>query len=187
MSLQSLSYRRPCPTFTRVCKPTPPIVSRSVVGLCFNRLLTSRKELNEEIGLIGCPGNGATVFCMRHQKRVPKLGKPSDQRKALLRGLTTQVLLRGQIKTTLVRAKAVRKYVDKMITLAKDGSLHARRQVLAFVYQEKNPEKRTLVNNLFEKAGEKFGSRNGGYCRVKRQFARRKGDGAEMAIIELVD
>lgn len=78
------------------------------------------------------------------------------------------------------RAKAIRKYVDKMITLAKDGSLHARRQALAFVYDK------DLVSSLFEQAPERYAERNGGYCRVMTEIQKRRGDNAEMATIELV-
>jgi hypothetical protein len=77
------------------------------------------------------PTNGATVFAMRHANRLNRLGRPADQRKALVRSLVTEVLRHGRITTTKTKAKAIRKYVDKMIGLAKDGSLHARRQAAA--------------------------------------------------------
>ena len=116
---------------------------------------------------------------MRHQCRVPKLGKPADQRKALLRSLSTELIRHGQIKTTKVRAKAVRKEVERMITLAKDGSLSARRAALGYLYDKR------LVHALFSQAQDRYGNRNGGYTRVVRTI-RRRGDNAEMAIIELV-
>lgn len=116
---------------------------------------------------------------MRHRCRVPKLGKPADQRKALMRALTTEVIRNGRITTTKVRAKAIRSEVDKMITLAKDGSLSARRQALGYIYDKQ------LVHSLFEGAKERYGDRNGGYTRILRTMPRR-GDNAEMAIIELV-
>ncbi len=116
---------------------------------------------------------------MRHRCRVPELGLPADQRKALLRALATQLIRHGQIKTTKTRARAVRPKVEKMITLAKDGSLASRRQAMAFLYDKK------LVHALFEQAQERYGSRNGGYTRISRTIKRR-GDNAEMAIIELV-
>lgn len=116
---------------------------------------------------------------MRHLCRVPELGLPADQRKALLRSLATQLILHGEIKTTKARARAVRPKVEKMITLAKDGSLAARRQAIAFLYDKK------LVHALFELAQERYGNRNGGYTRISRTVKRR-GDNAEMAIIELV-
>lgn len=116
---------------------------------------------------------------MRHGKRMAKLGKPADQRKALLRSLTTEVIRHGRIKTTLVRAKAIRPCVDKMIQLSKDGSLHARRQAMAFIYDKE------LVHALFENAPERYADRDGGYCRVLRTMPR-QGDNAKMGIIELV-
>lgn len=108
------------------------------------------------------------------------LGRPADQRKALLRALTTEVIRHGRIRTTVTRAKEMRKRVDHMITLAKRGTLHARRQALAYIYDK------DLVASLFESAPGRYGERNGGYCRVIREPAPRKGDSAEMAIIELV-
>lgn len=116
---------------------------------------------------------------MRHRKGFKKLGKPADQRKALLRALTTEVIRHGRIKTTLVRAKAVRKHVDHMIELGKRGDLHARRQALAWVYDK------DLVHSLFEAAPDRYGEQNGGYTRVLRTMAR-QGDNAKMAILELV-
>lgn len=116
---------------------------------------------------------------MRHRCRVPQLGKPADQRKALLRALTTELLRHGRITTTKVRAKAVRSEAERMITLAKDGSLPARRQAMGYVYDKQ------LVHALFEKAQERYGNRQGGYTRIIRTVSRR-GDNADMAIIELV-
>ncbi|MDJ0509434.1 MAG: 50S ribosomal protein L17 [Crocosphaera sp.] len=116
---------------------------------------------------------------MRHRCRVPHLGKPADQRKALLRSLATQLIRHGQIKTTKARAKAVRSEVERMITLAKDGSLAARRRAIAYLY-DKN-----LVHALFAEAPERYGNRKGGYTRIVRTI-RRRGDNAEMAIIELM-
>jgi large subunit ribosomal protein L17 len=115
---------------------------------------------------------------MRHRCRVPQLGKPADQRKALLRALTTELIRHGRITTTKVRAKAVRSEAEKMISLAKDGSLAARRQALGYIYDKQ------LVHALFEQAPERYGNRQGGYTRVLRTV-NRKGDNAEMAIIEL--
>ncbi|MGK7933116.1 MAG: 50S ribosomal protein L17 [Microcystaceae cyanobacterium] len=116
---------------------------------------------------------------MRHRCKVPKLGKPADQRKALLRSLTTQLIRNGQITTTLTRAKAVRSEVDKMISLAKDGSLSARRQAMGYIYDKQ------LVHALFEQAPERYGNRKGGYTRIVRTLNRR-GDNSQMAIIELM-
>jgi large subunit ribosomal protein L17 len=116
---------------------------------------------------------------MRHRCRVPQLGLPADQRKALMRALATEVIRHGQIKTTKIRAKAVQSEVERMITLAKDGSLAARREALGYIYDKQ------LVHRLFEQAKERYGNRNGGYTRVIRTLSRR-GDNAEMAILELV-
>ncbi len=115
---------------------------------------------------------------MRHGCRVPQLGKPADQRRALLRSLTTELIRNGQITTTKARAKAVRSEADRMITLAKDGSLAARRRALGYMYDA------NLVHALFEQAPERYADRKGGYTRVLRTVSRR-GDNAEMAIIEL--
>ncbi len=116
---------------------------------------------------------------MRHRCRVPKLGKPADQRKALLRALTTELVRHGRITTTLIRAKAMRSEVEKMVTLAKSGTLSARRQALGYIYDK------DLVHSLFEQAPERYGSREGGYTRIVRTVPRR-GDNAEMAIIEMM-
>ena len=116
---------------------------------------------------------------MRHRCKVARLGLPADQRKALMRSLATEIIRHGQIKTTLIRAKAVRSEVDKMISLAKDGSLAARRQALGYIYDKE------LVSELFNAVGDRYGNRNGGYTRIVRT-KRRRGDNAEMAIIELV-
>jgi large subunit ribosomal protein L17 len=110
---------------------------------------------------------------------VPQLGLPADQRKALLRSLATQLIRHGQITTTLAKAKAVRAEVDHIITLAKDGSLSARRQAIGYIYDKQ------LVHALFEGAQARYGNRNGGYTRVVRTL-RRRGDNAPMAIIELM-
>lgn len=116
---------------------------------------------------------------MRHRCRIAKLGKPADQRKALLRSLATELIRHGRITTTKTRAKAVQSEAEKMITLAKDGSLSARRAAMGYIYDKQ------LVHALFEGAQERYGKRNGGYTRVIRTV-RRRGDNAEMAIIELV-
>lgn len=116
---------------------------------------------------------------MRHRCRVPQLGRPADQRKALLRTLATELIRHGRITTTKARAKAVRNEVEGLITLAKSGTLSDRRQALGYLYDK------SLVKALFEQAPERYGSRNGGYTRILRTVPRR-GDHAEMAIIELV-
>jgi large subunit ribosomal protein L17 len=116
---------------------------------------------------------------MRHRCRVHQLGKPADQRKALLRALTTELIRHGRITTTKARARAVRSEVEHMITLAKEGTLSARRRALGYIYDKQ------LVHALFESVAERYGSRNGGYTRIIRTVPRR-GDAAEMSIIELV-
>lgn len=116
---------------------------------------------------------------MRHRCRVPQLGKPADQRKALLRALSTELLRHGRITTTQVRAKAVRSEVERIITLAKDGSLSARRRALGYIYDKQ------LVHALFDQVQNRYGNRSGGYTRIVRTVSRR-GDNAKMAIIELV-
>ncbi|MEM1238975.1 MAG: 50S ribosomal protein L17 [Cyanobacteria bacterium P01_H01_bin.26] len=115
---------------------------------------------------------------MRHRRRTPHLGKPSDQRRALLRSLTTELIRHGRIKTTLTRAKAVRSEADRMITLAKEGSLAARRRAMGYMYD------RDLVHALFEQAPTRYSERQGGYTRIVRTVSRR-GDNSVMAIIEL--
>ncbi|MGF1495793.1 MAG: 50S ribosomal protein L17 [Elainellaceae cyanobacterium] len=115
---------------------------------------------------------------MRHRRRVHQLGKPADQRRALLRSLTTELIRHGRITTTKARAKAVREEAERIITLAKEGSLAARRRALGYIYDKQ------LVHALFEGVNERYGDRNGGYTRIIRTVKRR-GDSAEMAIIEL--
>jgi large subunit ribosomal protein L17 len=108
-----------------------------------------------------------------------KLGLSTDQRKAMLRSLVTSLLKHGKIETTVTRAKETQKLAEKMITLAKRGDLHARRQVLAFVTEE------DVVTNLFENVAPKYAERNGGYTRILK-IGPRRGDGAEVVILELV-
>jgi large subunit ribosomal protein L17 len=115
---------------------------------------------------------------MRHRCRVPQLSKPADQRRALLRSLATELIRHGRITTTLTRAKAVRSEVDRIITLAKNGSLTARRQALGYIYDKQ------LVHALFAKAAERYRDREGGYTRILKTVSRR-GDNAEMAVLEL--
>merc|ERR1719267_22841 len=116
---------------------------------------------------------------IRHGVKKKKLNRPADQRKALLRSLTTELIRHGRIKTTLIRCKEVRTTADHMVTLAKDDSLHARRQALGYLYDK------SLVHALFEQAPERYADREGGYTRVLKDGYRR-GDNAEMGIIELV-
>jgi len=116
---------------------------------------------------------------MRHKVAGYKLKRPVDSRNALLRNLTTSVIEHERIITTVVKAKAVRPIVDKMITLGKADTLHARRQAAAWL---RTPDS---VKKLFETLGTRFGQRNGGYTRITR-LGPRKGDGAEQAMLELV-
>ena len=108
-----------------------------------------------------------------------KLGKTSDQRKALLRQQVTDLLEHGKIETTFTRAKEVQPVVEKMITLGKKGGLANYRRALAFITKE------DVANKLFKDVAPGYAQRNGGYTRVTRTGPRR-GDAAEMAIIELV-
>jgi len=111
--------------------------------------------------------------------KLRKLGRPTDHRKAMLRNLVTSLLREERIETTVTRAKETKRMADKMITLAKRGDLHARRQVLAYIYDE------DVVKKLFDEIGPKYADRDGGYTRVLK-IGPRRGDAAEMAIIELV-
>lgn len=108
-----------------------------------------------------------------------KLGRPTDQRRAMLRNLVTSFLKHGKIETTVTRAKETRRLAEKMITLGKRGDLHARRQVLAFVTEE------DVVTELFNNIAPKYTERNGGYTRMYK-IGPRRGDGAETVILELV-
>ena len=111
--------------------------------------------------------------------RNRKLGKPTDQRMAMLRAMVTYLLENGQIKTTLARAKEVQPLAEKMITLAKKNDLAAYRQALSFITKE------DVAHKLFTEINQKYVSRDGGYTRVVR-MGPRKGDAAEVVIIELV-
>ena len=108
-----------------------------------------------------------------------KLGRPTDHRKAMLRGMVTFLLENGKIETTVTKAKEVAKQSAQLITLAKRNDLHARRQVMAVLVDE------TITKKLFEEIAPKYEGRQGGFTRIYRVGPRR-GDAAEMAIIELV-
>jgi len=97
----------------------------------------------------------------------------------MLRNQVTSLIREGRIETTVTRARETKRMTDQMITLAKRGDLHARRQALAYIYDEE------VVKKLFDEIGPKYKDRNGGYTRVLRVGPRR-GDGAEIAILELV-
>lgn len=110
---------------------------------------------------------------------IRKLGRPTDQRMAMLRAMTTYLLEEGQIKTTVSRAKEVAPLCEKMITLAKKNDLAAYRQALSFLTKE------DVAKKLFDQIGPKYADRQGGYTRVVR-IGPRRGDAAEMAIVQLV-
>jgi large subunit ribosomal protein L17 len=122
-----------------------------------------------------------------------KLGRTSSQRKAMLRDLTTDLIINESIVTTEARAKEVRKSVEKMITLGKKGDLHARRQAAAYVRNEVASVKEdgedivveSALQKLFNDLAPRYAERNGGYTRILKTEPRR-GDSAAMAIIELV-
>ena len=116
---------------------------------------------------------------MKHLVKRKRLRRNMAQRRALLRNLVTSFLEKERIRTTLAKAKAARPLAEKMITLAKKNTLHARRQTLKFIYKE------PVVNKLFEELGPRFSERPGGYTRVVK-VGPRAGDGAEMAILELI-
>ena len=123
-----------------------------------------------------------------------KLGRDSAHRKAMLREMTTQLIMKERITTTEARAKEVRKTAEKMITLGKRGDLAARRQAAAFVRDEVadiHEEKDVVVvksalQKLFSDVAPRYKDRNGGYTRIMKLATARKGDGAPMVILELV-
>ena len=109
-----------------------------------------------------------------------KLGKPTDQRLAMMRQQVTDFLDNGRMETTVTRAKELRPVAEKMITLGKKNTLATRRRAFSFI------TRRAVVTKLFEEIAPRYESRQGGYCRITR-IGPRRGDGAEMAVIELVD
>ena len=109
-----------------------------------------------------------------------KLGREASHRKAMLRNLVTNLLREGRITTTEMRAKEARRVAEKMITLGKRGDLHARRQALAFIYDE------DVVKKLFDEIAPNFDDRQGGYTRILK-LGPRRGDNAEEVYLELVD
>ncbi len=116
---------------------------------------------------------------MRHRVGTAKLKRDVGARNSLLKNLVTSVIEHERVVTTVPKAKAIKGLVDKMITLGKRDTLHARRQAAAFLETPKS------VKKLFDTLGTRFGQRNGGYTRIVR-LGFRKGDGAEQAMIELV-
>jgi large subunit ribosomal protein L17 len=116
---------------------------------------------------------------MRHQKSGRKLNRTASHRWALMRNMITSLLREEQIKTTDAKAKELRRWVDRVITLGKQGSLHARRQVLGIV------QDKAVVRKLFDTLGPRFKERPGGYTRIIK-IGIRRGDAAPVSIIELV-
>jgi large subunit ribosomal protein L17 len=117
---------------------------------------------------------------MRHRKAGRRLGRNTSHRKAMIRNMVTSLMEHERIVTTTPKAKEVRRYADKMMTLAKRGDLHARRQALAFMRD------RDVVAKLFDSLKDQYMDRNGGYTRII-QTGNRVGDAAPMAILELVN
>ena len=114
---------------------------------------------------------------MRHNKRTAKLGMKSQHRRATMANMVCSLIQHSRITTTIARAKVARRYADKMITLAKKGTLHHRRQALAFLRQK------DIVGKLFAELGKQHSDRQGGYTRIIRK-GNRPGDAAEVAILE---
>jgi len=116
---------------------------------------------------------------MRHKKSYRKLGRRSAHRKAMMMNLTLALLDNERIETTVTRAKELRKFVERMITLGKKGRLHDRRRAISFLRDK------DIVAKLFSEIAPRYAERNGGYTRIMKT-AIRKGDSSEMSIIELV-
>ncbi len=117
---------------------------------------------------------------MRHRKKGRKLSRSPEHRKATLRNLAANLFRHGRIETTTAKAKEVRPFAERLITLARRGDLHARRLATSRLHDK------DAVGMLFEEIGPRFAERPGGYTRILK-LGTRKGDAAEMALIELVD
>ena len=117
---------------------------------------------------------------MRHRKKIAKLGRTAPHRKAMLSNMMTSLFINERVTTTQTRAKELKRTAERVLTCAKKGDLHARRQVLRVI-----PDKQ-VVTKLFDELGPRYKSRNGGYTRVIK-LGPRRGDGAFMSIVELVD
>ena len=117
---------------------------------------------------------------MRHHRSGKKLGRDSAHRKALYANLTASLIEHGRIRTTETKAKAVRPIAEKIITLGRDGSIHARRQVLAYIRSQE------VTHKLFSEVAPRFKDRPGGYTRIVK-LGPRQGDSAPMAYLEFVD
>jgi large subunit ribosomal protein L17 len=142
---------------------------------------------------------------MRHQTKKHTLGKAQDQRKALLRSLATELFVHGEITTTMARAKALKPYAEKIITLAKKGDLHSIRQAARYIYNketgkymdltsgevfeapqaDKKLASQTVLRKLFVIIGKQYSDKKGGYTRIYH-LPPRRGDATEMALIQLV-
>ncbi len=142
---------------------------------------------------------------MRHMCKRHTLGKAQDQRKALLRSLATELFVHGEITTTLARAKALKPYAEKIITLAKKGDLHSIRQAAKYIYNKetgkfidlstgevfatkeegKKLAAQTVLRKLFVIIGKQYSDKKGGYTRIYH-LPPRRGDASEMALIQLV-
>ncbi len=116
---------------------------------------------------------------MRHRKRVKKLGRDAEHRRAMLRNQVISLLRHGKIETTLAKAKETRRWAEKMITLGRRGDLHARRQARQFLVDRK------ITNYLFEEVAPRYKDRPSGFTRIYR-LGRRRGDGAQMALLQLI-
>jgi large subunit ribosomal protein L17 len=117
---------------------------------------------------------------MRHLKAGRRLGVTTAHRKAMMRNMVTSILETGQVTTTLARAKEVRRPLEKMITFAKRGDLHARRMTLRFV------KSKLAMANLFDDLAGRYADRPGGYCRIIKLATTRAGDASDMAIVQLI-
>jgi len=127
---------------------------------------------------------------MRHQKAFRKLGRNPSHRRALFRNLATSLIINDRIETTLPKAKELKRIADKLVTLGKKNTLHARRQALGYLFSVNKSKtnykhKDVAVHRLFTEIAPQFADRNGGYTRVLRTRVR-EGDKAQMAIIEFV-
>jgi len=140
-----------------------------MVPLRAERLAKSKRQSDDHVRRV-----------MRHQKKTVKLGRTAEHRKALLANQVCSLIEHQRIKTTLAKAKAVRPLAERMVTLGKSGSIHARRTALATLHQK------NAVKKLFDDIAPRSAERNGGYTRIVK-LGQRKSDSAPMAFIEWVD
>src|ERR1017187_1509833 len=150
------------------------VFGRLIGGLCRTHSLIA---INRSTDRRQKPGRRRST--MRHRNAGFKLGRNPSHRRALLRNLVTSIILMDRVETTITKCKATQPLVEKMITLGKRGTVHARRQALSYMM---TPES---VDRLFNVVAPRYSDRKGGYTRVTRSGAR-KGDAAEMAYIELL-